>query len=92
MTDEDKKALVAAITGELEDSCGIGTVTDRDLTARLIADRIGSTLWQQGWMPPATYERVSDWAAQTGSLPEHHINKSVLGSQLIELSDILHDR
>jgi hypothetical protein len=93
MTEEDKKALAAEIAGELQDSgYGIETGTARDLTARLVVDRVEHALYQLGWMPPATYERVQDWAMRTGNLPEHHVNRDVLTSHLVELADILHDR
>jgi hypothetical protein len=49
-------------------------------------------LYQAGWMPPETFERVQDWATRTGNLPEHHINRDVLTSHLCELTDILHGR
>ena len=93
MTEEDKKALADAIAGELQDSAyGIATEADRERTALLVVDRIEHALYLAGWMPPATYERVHDWATRTGNIPEHHVNRSVLSSHLIELSDILHDR
>jgi hypothetical protein len=92
VTDEDKQILAEAIAGELDDSCGIDTEADRDLTARCIVDRIESMLYQRGWMPPATSGRIHHWIGQTAALPEHHVNRSVLNSQLAELSQILHDR
>ena len=93
MTDDDKKALAAEIADELQDSAyGIETGADRDRTARLVVDRVEHALYMQGWMPPATYDRVHDWAMRTGNIPEHHINRSVLTSHLAELSQILHDR
>jgi len=92
MTDEDKKTLAAEIAGELQDSIGITTPHDRDLTARMVVDRIEHVLYEQGWMPPATYERVQDWATRTASIPEHHVNRSALTSHLAELAQILHDR
>ena len=93
MTEEDKKILAADIADELEDSAyGIGTEADRERTAILVADRIEHALHRMGWRPPGTYSRVVHWAAQTGNLPEHHVNRSVLTSQLAELAQILHDR
>jgi len=93
MTEEDEKALAEAIADELEDSAyGIATEADRIRTALLIVDRIQHDLYRQGWMPPETYENVQAWAARTGNLPEHHINRDVLTSHLTELSAILHDR
>ena len=96
MTEEDKQALAAEIADELQDSCGIETDADRDLTARCIVDRIGHTLRQQGWMPPEKSSRiiggVISWAARLGKLPEHHINRDVLISHLVELGQILNDR
>ena len=92
MTDEDKTALAAEIADELLDTASFETRADRELAARLVADRIEPWLYQQGWMPPATYDRVHDWAMRTGNLPEHHINRSVLTSHLAELTDILRDR
>lgn len=93
MTEEDKKALAAEIAVELRDSAyGIATAADRNRVARLVADRIEHALWLAGWMPPATYGRIQDWATRTGSIPEHHINPSVLNSHLCELAAILHDR
>ena len=49
-------------------------------------------LRQAGWMPPETLDRVQDWAGRTGKLPEHHINRDVLNSHLVELAAILHGR
>ena len=92
MDEEDKQALAAEIAGELEDSIGISTGADRDLTARCIVRRIEYELYQQGWMPPATYERVQQWAIRTANIPDHHVNRDVLTSHLTELADILHDR
>lgn len=93
MTDEDKQALAAEIADELEDSgWGIATPDARDKTARLVVDRIEYALYLQGWMPPATYERLHDWAMRTGNIPEHHINRGVLTSHLVELSGILHNQ
>jgi hypothetical protein len=43
-------------------------------------------------MPPETYENVQAWAARTGNIPDHHINRDVLTSHLTELAAILHDR
>ena len=92
MDEEYKKFLVADIAGELQDSAyGIGTEADRERTAVLVADRIERSLHQMSWRPPETYSRVVHWAAQTGNLPEHHVNRSVLNSQLAELTQILHD-
>lgn len=84
--------LAAAIADELQDSVGIETENDRALTARVIVGRIEWTLYHMGWRPPSTYEHVQAWAARTGNLPEHHINRSVLTSHLAELAAILHDR
>lgn len=93
MTDEDKTALAAEIADELQDSAyGIETGEDRERTAVLVVDRIECALHRMGWMPPETYDRVAHWAGQTGNLPEHHVNRSVLTSQLAELTQILHDR
>jgi hypothetical protein len=93
MTDEDEKALAEAIADELEDSAyGIATAADRARTALLVVDRIQHDLYRQGWMPPETYANVQAWATRTGNLPEHHINRDVLTSHLVELSAILHDR
>ena len=86
------KALAAEVADELLDVGPLEGRTDRELAARLIADRIEPWLYQQGWMPPATYDRVQDWAGRTGKLPEHHINRDVLTSHLAELAAILHDR
>ena len=93
MTEEEEKALAEAIADELEDSAyGIETAADRERTALLVVDRIQHDLYQQGWMPPATYEQIRDWASRTASIPDHHVNRSVLTSHLTELSAILHDR
>jgi hypothetical protein len=93
VTEENKKALAAVIADELEDSAyGIATEADRYRTARLVAGRIVPALYEQGWMPPRTYERVRAWAARTGSIPDHHVNRDVLTSHLSELAAILHDR
>jgi hypothetical protein len=92
MTGEDKAALAAEIADELQDSVGIGTEADRELTARCVIDRIEHALYQQGWMPPGTSDRVHAWVRQTAGLPEHHVNQSVLLSQLAELIQILQDR
>ena len=92
MTDEDKKALADEIADELQDSVGITTPDDRDLTARMVVGRIEHVLYEQGWMPPRTYENVQGWAIRTAGIPEHHVNRDVLTSHLSELADILHDR
>jgi hypothetical protein len=93
MTDADKEALVRAIASQLEDSAyGIATGDARVRTAWLVADCIEPWLQQRGWMPPATYDRIHDWATRTGNIPEVHVNRPVLNSHLCELSDILHDR
>jgi hypothetical protein len=92
MTEEDKTELAAEIADELQDSCGIATEADRDLTARCIVDRMESWFRHQGWLPPETYGRIGDWMTMTQGLPEHHINRSVLNSHLVELADILHGR
>lgn len=93
MDDEDKKVLADAIADELEDSAyGIATEADRDRTALLVVDRIESLLRQCGWMPPETYSRILHWAVRTGAIPEHHVNRDVLNSHLVELSQILQDR
>jgi hypothetical protein len=92
MTDEDKKALADAIADGLQDSVGIMTEADRGLTARMLVDRIEHVLYQQGWMPPRTYENVQGWAIRAADIPEHHINRDVLTSHLTELAAILHDR
>ena len=57
-----------------------------------IVRQLPQLLYQAGWMPPATYERVQDWASRTGSIPDHHVNRDVLTSHLTELAAILHDR
>jgi len=92
MDDADKKELAARIAEDLEDSVGIATEDDRDLTARVIVARIERTLYAMGWLPPSTYDRIHDWRTRTANLPEHHINRDVLTSHLVELSAILHDR
>lgn len=92
MTEEDKKALADEIAGELLDVGPLEGCTDRELAARLIADRIEPWLHQQGWMPPATYSRIQDWVTRTANIPEHHVNRDVLTSHLTELAAILHDR
>lgn len=93
MTEEDKKALAETIASELEDSAyGIATEADRIRTALLVVDRIQHDLYRQGWMPPETYANVQAWAARTGCIPEHHVNRDVLTSHLTELAAILHDR
>jgi hypothetical protein len=92
MTDEDKQALAAEIADELEDSIGISTEADRDLTARCIVDRMEAWFRHLGWMPPETSDRIHNWASMTANLPDHHINRDVLTSHLCELSDILHGR
>jgi hypothetical protein len=93
VTEEDKKALAETIADELEDSAyGIATGVDRERTALLVADCIEPVLYQQGWLPPATYHRLAEWAFRTGNLPEHHVNPDVLTSHLSELAAILHDR
>jgi hypothetical protein len=92
MDDEEKKALADAIADVLEDSVGIATDADRDLTARVIVARMESVLLHMGWRPPATFDRIREWSARTASLPEHHVNQSVLISHLTELTQILNDR
>jgi hypothetical protein len=92
MTDEDKKILADAIADELQDSIGITTPDDRDLTARCVVDRIEHLLRQRGWMPPETYSQVHSWAGRAGKIQDHHLNRSVLNSHLAELTQILHDR
>jgi len=93
MDDEDKKALAEVIADALEDSAyGIRTEVERDLTARLVVARIESGLQHMGWRAPATFDRIREWSARTASLPEHHVNQSVLISHLAELSQILDDR
>jgi len=89
MDDEDRKELADVIAAELEDSVGIATADDRDLTARVIVARIESTLHYLGWRPPADYDRIREWSASTARIPEHHINRDVLTSHLAELSAIL---
>jgi hypothetical protein len=93
MTEEDEKALAEAIADELEDSAyGTATEIDRGRTARLVVDRIEHLLYEQGWMPPRTYENVQGWAIRAANIPEHHVNRGVLTSHLTELAAILHDR
>jgi len=92
MDDDDRAYLVSAVAEELEDSVGITTEADRVLTARVVVARMESTFLQLGWRPPATYDRIVTWSAETARLPEHHINRDVLCSQLTELSQILRDR
>jgi transposase InsO family protein len=92
MDDEDKAHLAAVIAEELEDCIGIATEEDRELTARVLVARIETTLRMLGWRAPADYDRIREWASMTANLPEHHINRDVLTSHLIELSDILHGR
>lgn len=89
MTEEDRQALAEQIAGELQDSVGIATGADRELTARVIVARIESTLRHLGWMPPGTSDRIHAWLRETGGLPEHHVNRDVLNSQLAELAQIL---
>jgi hypothetical protein len=89
MDEEDKERLAEAIAEELEDSIGIATAEDRDLTARVLVARIESTLRHMGWRPPADYDRIRDWATMTANIPDHHINRSVLLSHLAELRNIL---
>jgi hypothetical protein len=62
------------------------------VAAAEIVKQLPELLYQAGWMPPETFERVQDWATRTGNLPEHHINRDVLTSHLCELTDILHGR
>ena len=92
---EERRDLAGVIAGELGDSIGIQTAEDRDLTARCIIVRIEYELYQLGWMPPAKTERIFgrilDWCEATRNLPEHHINRSVLNSQMTELVQIVHD-
>ena len=92
MDDEDKKIVADAIADELQDSCGIETEADRDLTARCVVDRVEHLLHQRGWMPPETYDRVHGWATRAANIPDHHVNRDVLTSHLAELAQILHDR
>ena len=93
MTEEDRKALAEAIADQLEDSAyGIATGAARSRTALLVADRVEHALYEQGWMPPRTYENVQGWAIRAAGIPEHHINRDVLTSHLTELAAILHDR
>jgi hypothetical protein len=97
MTEEDKKALAGEIADELRDSAyGIATEADRDRTALLVVDRVGQWLYQEGWMSPEAasqiHNRIAGWMTRTGSLPEHHVNPSILNSHLAELAAILHDR
>ena len=87
--DEDREELASAIADELEDSVGIATIADRNLTARLIVARIETTLRHMGWRPPADYDRIREWSAATARIPEHHVNRDVLTSHLAELSGIL---
>jgi hypothetical protein len=96
MTEEDKKALAAEIADELQDSAyGIATGADRELTARLVVDRVEHALYQMGWMPPAKTERifgrVHEWTARTRKQPQDP-GPGVLNSHLAELADILHGR
>ena len=93
MTEEDKNALAGEIADELEDSAyGIGTGEDRHKTALLVIDRAEHWLWVSGWMPPATYERIREWASRTAHVPDKHVNRDTLTAHLAELSGILHDR
>ena len=96
MTEEEKKDLAAEIAGELEDSCGIETEGDRDLTARCIVDRIEHELKQLGWMPPAKTDRIHSriraWCVDMAKLPDHPVTRQVLNSQMAELAQILADR
>ena len=86
MTSEDAAALAAVIAAVLEDSAyGISTGDDRDLTARLVADRLGPALQQLGWMPPGTHDRIRDWGRRTGEIPEYQLTPQVLNSHLCEL-------
>ena len=95
MTVEERRELADVIAEELRDSIGIQTAEDRDLTARCIVQRIEHELKHLGWMPPTKtgriHGRIRAWCADMATLPEHHINRSVLTSQMAELAQILHD-
>jgi hypothetical protein len=92
VTEEDKKALADEIADALSDIGPLEGAGDRDIAARLIVARIEHALYQQGWMPPRTYENVQGWAVRTVNIPDHHVNRDVLTSHLTELAAILHDR
>ena len=84
MTDDDRRALAREIADELRNSAyGIQTADDRDRTARLVVDRIEPALYQQGWMPPKTLERVHEWGRRLGEVPD--LSRDVLNSHLAEL-------
>lgn len=90
MTDDDKHELATAIADVLHDSAHRrGTRVMAESDARLVADRIGPILRQQGWMPPETSAQVSDWAKRLGQIPEHHVTRDVLNAHLSELAAIL---
>ncbi len=90
MDAEDKKALADAIDDIIyvrtDGGGGSGVAADE------IVRQLPQLLRQAGWMPPETLERIQDWATRTGNLPEHHINRDVLTSHLVELTAILHGR
>ena len=94
MTDAEAKRQADELTDAIDDIIydhtagggGSGVAADE------IVRQLPQLLYQAGWMPPETLERVRDWAARTGNLPEHHVNRDVLNSHLVELADILHGR
>jgi hypothetical protein len=92
-TPQRDKELKIAIAAEMRDWALADQLPGSvDILAGMIAERIGPLLRQRGWLPPGTTERIQEWAAMTGKLPEHHVNPGVLNSHLCELADILYGR
>ena len=96
MTSEERGELIAAIADVLQDSAwGIATADARTHTAALLVARIEWLLRQLGWVPPAKtgriHDRIHDWCTDMAKLPDHHISRDTLNSQMAELGQILRD-
>jgi hypothetical protein len=93
-TDPEAKRQADELTDAIDDiihertSGGGGS----GVAAAEIVSQLPQLLYQAGWMPPETLERVQDWATRTRNLPDRHVNRDVLTSHLVELADILHRR
>lgn len=94
MTGDEAKRQVDELADKIDDIIyeHVSDGTGSGVAASEIVRQLPQLLYQAGWMPPETLERIHDWAARTGNLPGHHVNRDVLTSHLTELADILHDR
>ena len=88
MTDEDKKELADKIDDIIHDH----TDAPSGFAADEIVAQLPQLLYQAGWMPPGRSSECRTGLSAPSKLPEHHINRDVLTSHLVELTAILHGR